>query len=104
MRVSQPLTFSSTISPIRLPNFPQSFEFFENRPSVILGWGQTRAEGEDPTQLHYGDVTITNRGACNVVSVPEISNYEFCARGAPGRPAGIGEGDQGESRGGNLNF
>lgn len=96
MRVSQPLTFSSLISPIRLPTFPQSFDFFENRPSVILGWGITRVEGQDPTQLHYGDVTITTRAACSQANIPDISSYEFCSRGAPGRPAGIGNGDQGK--------
>lgn len=95
MRVSTPLTFSSTISYIRLPTFPQSREFFENRPSVILGWGITRVDGQSENQLHYGDVTITTRGACDRSVIPDLSDYEFCARGAPGRPAGIGDGDQG---------
>ncbi|XP_072302851.1 transmembrane protease serine 2 [Eucyclogobius newberryi] len=79
LKLSSPLTFSSTVKPVCLPNV--GVDLSPERAAWITGWGALRSSGGSPDKLNQAEVTIYHRETCNHRSVLDgaVTNTMICA-------------------------
>lgn len=63
LKLSSPLTFSSTVKSVCLPNV--GVDLSPNRQAWITGWGALRSSGPSPDKMNQAQVTIYSRETCN---------------------------------------
>lgn len=79
LKLSSPLTFSTNIKPVCLPNV--GLDLSPGRQAWITGWGATRSSGPPPTTLNQAQVTIYSRETCNQRHVlrGQVTKTMICA-------------------------
>ena len=90
IRLSSPLTFSSAVMPVCLP---EPAGDYDNVISVVTGWGTTAFQGSQPVILHEALVTTMTNAECTTGTVyrpGEITDNMVCA-GGEGRDACQGD-------------
>ncbi|KAG7516369.1 hypothetical protein JOB18_030087 [Solea senegalensis] len=95
LRLTSPLTLSSTVKPVCLPN--AGVNLAAERQAWITGWGSLRVSGPTPDRLNQAQVTIYSEETCNRQSVlnGKVTETMFCA----GKLAGGVDTCQGDSGG-----
>ena len=90
VRLARDVTFSSTVSPICLPNPRQNYD---QREAVVAGWGTLESGGSSPNVPHEVSLsTITNQQCITGTDYPPnlISVSMICAQG-PGKDSCQGD-------------
>ncbi|XP_072231063.1 transmembrane protease serine 2 [Leuresthes tenuis] len=79
LKVREPLTFSTTVRPVCLPN--AGMHFSAGSQAWITGWGALRSSGSTPDILNQAQVTIYSRETCNADQVldGQVTQTMFCA-------------------------
>ena len=78
LRLAQPVSFSSTVSPACLPQGRS--QTYEGQLATVTGWGTLSSGGNQPTVLHEVDVTVTSQQTCrNVYGSNSITDLMVCA-------------------------
>uniref|UniRef100_UPI0037E8FFC4 transmembrane protease serine 2 n=1 Tax=Semicossyphus pulcher TaxID=241346 RepID=UPI0037E8FFC4 len=79
LKLSSPLTFTSTVKPVCLPNV--GVDLSAERQAWITGWGASNSPGPAPTTLNQAQVTIYSRETCNQPRVldGQVSETMICA-------------------------
>lgn len=79
LKLNSPLSFTSTVKPVCLPNF--GMEFSAGSPAWITGWGTLSSGGFSPDTLNQAEVTIYSRETCNEPQVLDgmITQSMICA-------------------------
>jgi len=80
VRLSQDVTFSSSVMPACLPNTNNNYD---NVPATVTGWGTLSSGGSQPSVLYEADInTISNAvcsGSSTVYSSSDITQNMLCA-------------------------
>lgn len=74
LKLSSPLTFTTTVRPVCLPNI--GVDLSAGRQAWITGWGNLWSSGQSPDILNQAKVTIYSRETCNS---PEVLNGRITA-------------------------
>ncbi|KAK2828858.1 hypothetical protein Q5P01_019892 [Channa striata] len=79
LKLDGPLTFTSTVRPVCLPNI--GVNVFPERQAWITGWGALYSSGPSPDSLQQAQVTIYSRQTCNRPGVldGEVTETMVCA-------------------------
>ncbi|KAJ0062213.1 hypothetical protein NL108_017972, partial [Boleophthalmus pectinirostris] len=79
LKLSSPLTFSSRVKPVCLPNIGVNLS--PVRQAWITGWGALRSSGSAPDIMNQAEVTIYHRETCNRPSVLDgaVTKTMICA-------------------------
>ncbi|XP_070699623.1 transmembrane protease serine 2 [Pempheris klunzingeri] len=79
LKLSTPLTFTTTARPVCLPNI--GVDLSAGRQAWITGWGSLRSGGRSPDKLNQAQVTIYSRQTCNRGPVLEgmVTGSMICA-------------------------
>ncbi|KAM9348167.1 transmembrane protease serine 2 isoform 1-T2 [Symphorus nematophorus] len=79
LKLSRPLTFSSTVGAVCLPNV--GVDLNAGQRAWITGWGTLRSAGLSPDKLQQAEVTIYSRQECNRPQVLDgaITETMICA-------------------------
>ncbi|XP_040906700.1 transmembrane protease serine 2 [Toxotes jaculatrix] len=95
LRLDTPLTFTSLVRPVCLPN--ADVDLSAGRQAWITGWGALRSSGPSPDKLNQAQVTIYSRETCNSPQVlnGQVTQTMICA----GRLQGGVDTCQGDSGG-----
>ncbi|XP_020790237.2 transmembrane protease serine 2 [Boleophthalmus pectinirostris] len=95
LKLSSPLTFSSRVKPVCLPNIGVNLS--PVRQAWITGWGALRSSGSAPDIMNQAEVTIYHRETCNRPSVLDgaVTKTMICA----GKLSGGVDSCQGDSGG-----
>merc|ERR1711971_90008 len=91
LRLTSPLTFSSSISPVCLPADPTVT--FTGEVATVTGWGSLGAGNQVPAILQEANVTVISNTACKTAPQPYkdgISETMLCAA-APGKDSCQGD-------------
>jgi len=76
LKLTSPITFSETISPICLPAITS--EQYVGELATVTGWGTLSSGGSSPNVLQEVDVTVLSNADCKN-SYSEISDVHICA-------------------------
>merc|ERR1719422_2964349 len=76
LKLTSPITFSETISPICLPAITS--EQYVGVLATVTGWGRLSSGGSSPNVLQEVDVTVLSNADCKN-SYSEISEVHICA-------------------------
>lgn len=95
LKLSSPLTYTSTVRPVCLPNV--GVDLSPERQAWITGWGAVRSYGPSPDTMNQAQVTIYRRETCNQRSVLDgaLTETMICA----GKLSGGVDSCQGDSGG-----
>nr|XP_046266196.1 transmembrane protease serine 2 [Scatophagus argus]XP_046266197.1 transmembrane protease serine 2 [Scatophagus argus] len=79
LKLKTPLTFTSTVKPVCLPN--TGVDLSAGHQAWVTGWGALRSSGSSPDILNQAQVTIYSRETCNSPQVldGDITKAMFCA-------------------------
>ncbi|XP_054872927.1 transmembrane protease serine 2 isoform X1 [Amphiprion ocellaris] len=79
LKLNSPLSFTSRVKPVCLPNFGMAFS--AGSPAWITGWGTVRSGGPSPDTLNQAEVTIYSRETCNAPQVLDgmLTQSMICA-------------------------
>ncbi|XP_033834091.1 transmembrane protease serine 2 isoform X2 [Periophthalmus magnuspinnatus] len=79
LKLSSPLTFSSRVKPVCLPNV--GVDLSAERQAWITGWGALQVSGSTPDKMNQAEVTIYSRATCNVPYVlnNQVTKTMICA-------------------------
>ncbi|CAB1442601.1 unnamed protein product [Pleuronectes platessa] len=77
--LNTPLTFTSRVKPVCLPNF--GLDISPGYPAWITGWGALRSSGPSPNMLNQAQITIYSRDECNIPQVldGQVTQTMICA-------------------------
>lgn len=95
LKLSSPLTFSTNIKPVCLPNV--GIDISPGHKAWISGWGATSSSGPSPTVMNQAEVTIYSREQCNKRHIlnGQVTESMICA----GKLSGGVDSCQGDSGG-----
>ncbi|XP_049851590.1 brachyurin-like [Schistocerca gregaria] len=81
VRLSEMVTLTDKIRPVRLPSASQASETFAGWAAVINGWGY-RFDGIQmiSTYLQYAEMTIIENSECEETFPGAISNHHICSK------------------------
>ncbi|KAM4545908.1 transmembrane protease serine 2 [Odontesthes bonariensis] len=79
LKLREPLTFSTRVRPVCLPN--AGMPFSAGSQAWITGWGALRSSGPSPDILNQAQVTIYSRETCNADQVlhGQVTKTMICA-------------------------
>ena len=81
LRLAQPVTFSTAVSPACLP--AATTTTYTGSTSTVTGWGTLSSGGNQPTVLQEVDVTITSQQTCRAAyGTSAITDLMVCAMDA----------------------
>uniref|UniRef100_A0A182MTN6 Peptidase S1 domain-containing protein n=1 Tax=Anopheles culicifacies TaxID=139723 RepID=A0A182MTN6_9DIPT len=95
LKLATPLTFSESVSPVRLPQ--PLFEVEDDLDDLgvtLIGWGLTATGGSAPTTLQRVDYYVVPNEECNAIHTSTIYPSHICAA-IPGGGKGQCSGDSG---------
>merc|ERR1712024_380179 len=85
---SQPVSFSSSVSPACLPG--STSQDYAGQEAIVSGWGTLSSGGNQPTVLHDVTVTVQANSDCNDAYGNSITSNMICAA-APGKDSCQGD-------------
>uniref|UniRef100_A0A3B3ZWP3 Uncharacterized protein n=1 Tax=Periophthalmus magnuspinnatus TaxID=409849 RepID=A0A3B3ZWP3_9GOBI len=79
LKLSSPLTFSSRVKPVCLPNV--GVDLSAERQAWVTGWGALQVSGSTPDKMNQAEVTIYSRATCNAPYVlnNQVTKTMICA-------------------------
>ena len=81
LRLAQPVTFSTAVSPACLP--AATTTTYSGSTSTVTGWGTLKSNGNQPSILQEVDVTITSQQTCRAAyGTSAITDLMVCAMDA----------------------
>lgn len=90
--LSQPVTFTSTMSPVCLP--AQTGSYYDNKMLTVTGWGTLYSNGPQPNVLQKVNVMAITNAACtskpNIYTSQQVTDRMICAD-SPGKDSCQGD-------------
>jgi trypsin len=76
IKLSSPVQFTNTVSPICLPSTDLSFA---GRKAMVTGWGTTSEGGSTSPQLLQADIAVMSLSRCTFSGGVVLTSRQICA-------------------------
>ncbi|XP_062894718.1 suppressor of tumorigenicity 14 protein homolog isoform X4 [Mobula hypostoma] len=77
LELAQPVSFTSVIQPVCLPDASHNFPV--GKSTWVTGWGATSENGAGATVLQKAEIRIINRAVCNNLMSSSVTSRMLCA-------------------------